>query len=123
MTMTTTTTATPTPPQEGQAAAQWAHPPPTLHLGATQWDPSRRPVQDPRQVLTLSCRVQTPGLLLGLCSDGIPSLCFLLSPRFSLFPTLGYYSALGFPLFPSLAIIQPLLFYFYPPLAKILSFF
>ena len=51
MTMTTTTTATPTPPQEGQAAAQWEHPPPTLHLGQTQWDPSPcRPVQEQRQV-------------------------------------------------------------------------
>ena len=83
---------------------------------------------------TLSCRIQTPGLLLGLVME-FPPLFFtkpwvfsfshpwLLScPWFSLFPTLGCYSALGFPLFPSLATIQPLVFHFYPPLAKILSF-
>ena len=40
-------------------------------------------------------------------ADGIPSLAFLLSPRFSLVPTLGYYSALGFLFFPPLAVIQP----------------
>ena len=81
--------------------------------------------------LTLSCRIQTPGLLLGLVME-FPPLFFtkpwvfsfshpwLLScPWFSLFPTLGCYSALGFPLFPSLATIQPLVFHFYPPLAII----
>ena len=80
---------------------------------------------------TLSCRIQPPGLLLGLVME-FPPLFFtkpwvfsfshpwLLScPWFSLFPTLGCYSALGFPLFPSLATIQPLVFHFYPPLAII----
>ena len=33
--------------------------------------------------------------------------CSLLSPRFSLFPTLGYFPALGFLFFPPLAVIQP----------------
>ena len=54
---------------------------------------------------TLSCRIQTPGLLLGLVMEFPP--LFLLSPRFSLFPTLGYYPALGFLFFPPLAVIQP----------------
>ena len=80
---------------------------------------------------TLSCRIQTPGLLLGLVME-FPPLFFtkpwvfsfshpwLLScPWFSLFPTLGCYSALGFPLFPSLVTIQPLVFHFYLPLAII----
>ena len=38
-------------------------------------------------------------------------------PWFSLLPTLGCYSALGFLLIPSLATIQPLALHFYPPLA------
>ena len=38
---------------------------------------------------------------------GIPSLGFYYYPWFSLFPTLGYYSALGFLFFPPLATIQP----------------
>ena len=31
---------------------------------------------------------------------GTPTLGFLFSPRFSIFPTLGYYSALGFLFLP-----------------------
>ena len=54
---TTTTTAMPTPPQEPQAAAQWEHPPPTLHLEETQWDPSRRPLQEARQVTKVVSRL------------------------------------------------------------------
>ena len=38
---------------------------------------------------------------------GIPSLGFYYCPWFSLFPTLGYYSALGFLFFLPLATIQP----------------
>ena len=82
----------------------------------------------PVKISTLTCRIQTPGLLLGMVMK-FPTLFYtkpwvfpfshpwLLScPWFSLFPTLG------FQLFPSLATIQPLVFHFYPPLAKILSF-
>ena len=38
---------------------------------------------------------------------GFPSLGFYYCPWFSLFPTLGYYSALGFLFFLPLATIQP----------------
>ena len=77
---------------------------------------------------TLTCWIQPPGWLLGLVLE-FPPLVFitalgllffpplaiiqpwvfssshpwlLFSPRFSLFPSLGYYPTLGFPLLPTL---------------------
>ena len=46
---------------------------------------------------------------------GTPTLGFLFSPRFSIFPTLGYYSALGFLFLPPQAIIPPQVFSFSSP--------
>ena len=83
---------------------------------------------------TLTCRIQTPGLSLGLVLEFPPLFfhsalgflfspplstivplffsyvnlpCLLFCPCFSLLPILGYYSALGFQLFPTLGIIMP----------------
>ena len=70
-----------------------------------------------RNLVTLTCRIQPPGWLLGLVLDFPPWLLLLpwvfsfsnpwllSNPWFSLLPTLGYYSALGFNFFPPLATI------------------
>ena len=74
---------------------------------------------------TLSCQIQTPGILLGPVMEFTPlffylALGFLFVPPLVIilplvfsFPTLGCYSALGFPTFPILGYYSTLGF---PPL-------
>ena len=54
-----------------------------------------------------SCLLNTTPWVIIRTGVGIPSHGFYHCPWFSLFPTLGYYSALGFLFFPPLATISP----------------